>query len=282
MINKMLGIAPQKEPDMSYKPSKLAIKLSTSKVTNYSKPTSQEIDLHSKILVICTQEKNMEMKNGRLFSTGNHPVETLLPMLHLYHAGYDFEIATPTGEPVCLEMWAFPEDDCHVNKIYNRYKDKFISPQSLHDIAQHNSMNDYAAIFIPGGHGAALGLPHNADLKMVLLDALQTNTHIISLCHGPAALLSLAINENEYAFKNYNMAVFPDSTDNLLPFIGYLPGKMPLALNAKLKELGVNIVNTKADDTVCVDRLLITGASPLAADRLGKKAVSVLSFTKKG
>ena len=52
-----------------------------------------------KILVICTEEKNLKMKNGKYFSTGNHPVESLLPMLHLRNAGFEFEIATPTGKP---------------------------------------------------------------------------------------------------------------------------------------------------------------------------------------
>ena len=63
----------------------------------------------------------MTMKNGKMFSTGNHPVEALLPMLHLRNAGFDFEIATPNGKPVVFEMWAFPLEDDQVNDIYNEY-----------------------------------------------------------------------------------------------------------------------------------------------------------------
>jgi molecular chaperone Hsp31 and glyoxalase 3 len=37
------------------------------------------------------------------------------------------------------------------------------------------------------------------------------------------------------------------------------------------------LANNKADTTVCRDRLLITGASPLAADALGKLAVETLT-----
>jgi molecular chaperone Hsp31 and glyoxalase 3 len=40
----------------------------------------------------------MKMQNGKLFSTGNHPVEALLPMRHLRNAGFKFDIATPTGK----------------------------------------------------------------------------------------------------------------------------------------------------------------------------------------
>ena len=46
----------------------------------------------------------MRMKNGKEFSTGNHPVETILPLLHLKEAGFNFEFVTPTGKPAVLEM----------------------------------------------------------------------------------------------------------------------------------------------------------------------------------
>jgi len=58
--------------------------------------------------------------------------------------------------------------------------------------------------------------------------------------------------------------------------IGYLPGHMPWGLSGKLKGLGATIVNTKSDNTVCLDRKLITGASPFASNELGKLAASTL------
>ena len=72
------------------------------------------------------------------------------------------------------------------------------------------------------------------------------------------------------------MAVFPDAVDEQTPMIGYLPGNMPSGLSEKLKSLGANIVNTESDKTVVVDRKLITGASPLASNELGKLAANTL------
>ena len=72
------------------------------------------------------------------------------------------------------------------------------------------------------------------------------------------------------------MAVFTDSVDKQTPMIGYLPGQMPYGLSEKLKSLGAIVVNTKSDKTVCLDRKLITGASPLASNKLGKLAVETL------
>ena len=40
--------------------------------------------------------------------------------------------------------------------------------------------------------------------------------------------------------------------------------------------LSANIVNTESDKTVIVDRKLITGASPLASNELGKLATETL------
>jgi molecular chaperone Hsp31 and glyoxalase 3 len=83
-------------------------------------------------------------------------------------------------------------------------------------------------------------------------------------------------NDQPFIYKNYKMAVFPDAVDKMTPKIGYLPGQMPWGLSEKLKSLGANIVNTKADKTVCLDKKLITGASPLAANNLGKLAAETL------
>ena len=51
---------------------------------------------------------------------------------------------------------------------------------------------------------------------------------------------------------------------------------MPWQLGAKLESLGAKIINKKADDSCCIDRELITGASPAAANKLGKLAAKTL------
>ena len=132
MIKKLLGIAPKLESDGSYSPSKLALKMGVAAKTDFENISYDKYKGEkNKILVICTEEKNLKMKNGKLFSTGNHPVESLLPMLHLRNAGFEFEIATPTGKPAIFEMWAFPQEDEHVKGIYNDHKSNFEKPISL-------------------------------------------------------------------------------------------------------------------------------------------------------
>ncbi|MGB1000232.1 MAG: glyoxalase III HchA [Flavobacteriales bacterium] len=279
MLKRLLGIAPKLESDGSFSPSKLALKLGTVDKTDYEHISySKYQGKKSKILVIFTEQKNLKMQNGKLFSTGNHPVEALLPMLHLKNAGFEFDIVTPTGKPVVFEMWAFPEQDEHVKAIYNDYKTHFEKPRTLQDFVA-NSMTDsasYAAVFVPGGHGAMLGIPEDSKVGEVLNWAHQNNLFTITLCHGPGSLLSTTLDDQKFLYEGYNMAVFPDSVDKQTPMIGYLPGQMPWGLSEKLKSLGAKLVNKKGDDTTCIDRRLITGASPLASNNLGKLAAETL------
>ncbi len=279
MLKKLLGMAPKLESDGSYSPSKFALKMATSDTTDFENISYEKYrGSKSKILVICTEQKNMKMQNGNFFSTGNHPVETLVPMLHLKNAGFEFEIVTPTGKPAVLEQWAFPEKDEHVNVLYKEYKSSFENPKSLNDFVDTSltEFDNYAAIFIPGGHGAMLGIPENENVANVLKWAHENDLFTVTLCHGPGSLLATTLNDQKFLYEGYNMAVFPDSVDKMTPKIGYLPGQMPWGLSEKLTSLGATIVNTKSDKTVCLDRKLITGASPLASNELGKLAVKTL------
>ena len=278
MLKKLLGIAPQIEADGSFMPSKLALKLATSPKSDYEQLVYSKYEgKKKKVLVIFTEQKNMKMQNGKLFSTGNHPIEALVPMLHLKSAGFEFEIATPSGQPVIFEMWAFPKKDEAVNSIFNELKKSFEQPKSLKDFV-NNSLNSdqFAAVFIPGGHGVMLGIPEDENVGEVLRWAHNTDLFTITLCHGPGALMSTALNGKPFIYDGYKMAVFPDSVDKMTPSFGYLPGHMPSTLCDKLEDKGVTIINKKADNKVCLDRRLITGSSPLASNNLGKLAAKTL------
>ena len=82
--------------------------LAVKQTTDYAEEPSECITQHAKVLVVCTDDGRFKMSNGKIFSSGNHPVETLLPLLHLKTAGFSFVFATISGGPVVLEMWAFP------------------------------------------------------------------------------------------------------------------------------------------------------------------------------
>ncbi len=274
ILKRLFGIAPQPTEDGAFKPSRLALMLATSSKTDFDDSHySQAYQGNKRVMMLCTEQRNMTMKNGTKFSTGNHPVEMLVPMLHLKRAGFDIDIYTPTGKSVKIEMWAMPKEDKAVMELYQEYQELFEKPKSLEDfVAQQMEGNDdYCAVFIPGGHGAMLGLSESRDLSKLIYWVNKEDLFMLSICHGPAALLSASLDSSEpFPYAGYKVAVFPDSADRQSPMIGYMPGHLAWAFGAKLKALGVNIINKGADKTCCVDRKLITGASPKAANDFGK------------
>ena len=140
MIKKFLGIAPTLNKDGSFNPSPLALKLATSSKTDYKEVPFQKSyqGSESRIMMICTEEKNLTMANGKNFSTGNHPVEMLVPMLHLQNAGFHIDVFTPTGKSAKIEGWAMPTEDKNVMSLYTQYEEQYNNPKSLSEfVNQH-------------------------------------------------------------------------------------------------------------------------------------------------
>lgn len=232
-----------------------------------------------KILTIATDERYMLMKNEKFFSTGNHPVETLLPIHHMYEAGYGIDVATISGGPGKFEWWAYPKDDEAVASAWKGTEEKFKNPLKLADVIK-DGLDDYAAIFIPGGHGAMNVIPFDKDIQSALDYFLDNDKLIIALCHGPAALLAGNIGRDSNPFSGYKITAFPDALDFGANIdIGYLPGEMPWDLGGTLKKEGIEIINDDMTGATTRDRNLLTGDSPLAANQLGKDSVTALLET---
>ncbi len=233
-----------------------------------------------KILMIGADERYLLTDNGTMFSTGNHPVETLLPMIHLDRAGFDIDVATVSGNPVKFEYWAMPREDAAVTGFFDRYRDRFKQPHRLADLVERalGRDSDYIGVFIPGGHGALIGLPHSEDVKAALEWADAHDRFVITLCHGPAALLAVGqgTDGRTSIYDGYRICAFPDAMDAQTPDIGYMPGHLTWRFGEELEKLGIDIVNQGISGQVLRDRKLLTGDSPLAGNALGKLAAAAL------
>jgi putative intracellular protease/amidase len=236
-----------------------------------------------RVLLIATQERYLKMANGDFFSTGNHPVEMLLPVLHLDAAGFEIDIATVSGDPVKLEMWAFPKDDEAVKGIYEKYKPKLRQPLNLESVWGAQGFSEstpYLAVFVPGGHGVLNDVPFSPTVGKILRWADANKRYLITLCHGPACMLAANLGKPEgskYIYEGYEIDVFPDSLDTGLNIeIGYIPGKMSWLVGEELRKLGVTPLNKQITGETHRDRYVLTGDSPLASNNLGKLAAKTL------
>ena len=189
-------------------------------------------------------------------------------------AGIEYEICTPTGRPALMEMWAMPERDLHIQEYFKANFTKFQEPTSLTSIV--DTMEDeYVALFIPGGHGAMLGLPENRDVSKLIQWVKEKDLFLIALSHGPVALLA-AKELKPHPFQGYKISACPDRTDRTRVKIGFLPGPMPWFMGEKLMDLEVVITNRRVAGNVQKDRKFLTGDGAKAANALGKLAVDCI------
>jgi len=271
---------PDQAEDNAFSPSPYSLSQYTTAKTDFAGVEHKDAYTEGrwKVLMIATEERYMLCQNGKMFSTGNHPVEMLLPLHHLMEAGFGVDVATISGYPAKLELWALPREDTAVMATFDALKPKLKQPRKLSEVvADLHPSSDYLAVFVPGGHGAVIGLPGSVTVGQMLNWAVDHGRFIITLCHGPAALLAAGLGKAQSPLAGYSVCVFPDSLDEGPNIeIGYLPGRLQWLVADLLAKQGLTIVNDTMAGTVHQDRRLLTGDSPLASDALGNLAVNCL------
>lgn len=282
MLKKIFGIAPTKEKNgTGYIPSPLGRKFGVDKVSGYKATNfgGKKYSGEKKVLVLCTEERYFKMTNGKQFSTGNNVQETMVPLMHLVNAGFDFEVVTPSGKPAVLEEWSVPVKDDAVLFFRRKNQIKFNKPLSLKNMVGENELNEesnYIALFLPGGHGSMVGLPHDGNVGKLISWIETSNRYLIAVCHGPAAMIAKNKKNESNPYKGYKMVAFPDKMDKQSPSLGYLPGQLPWFQCEALEKEGIEIINDKIMGATYIDRKLISGDSPKACDDLGKITVDAL------
>lgn len=234
-----------------------------------------------KILVVCTETHLLECQNGRNFNTGHNPTELYVPLAHMAHAGFEFDFATSTGGKVPIEEFARAGvKKCGLEKVVATVEDankaKTDSPIKISDSLENLKAGAYAMVFFPGGH-AALNLKREDKASIgEILEHCHANSVLTGLiCHGPDALRCA----KEKTYEGYKVSAFTDKSDAFAAKVGYIPGKLKeedLPQKNLVAEQGCIYTNKKNNDSVTVDRELITGSTNLAAQRFGAACIQFL------
>ncbi|MBP2450302.1 hypothetical protein JOF57_000187 [Mycolicibacterium lutetiense] len=164
-------LTPDQAEDNAFFPSPYSLSQYTSAKTDFAGVEHKDAYTEGrwKVLMIATEERYVLCQNGKMFSTGNHPVEMLLPLHHLMEAGFGVEVATISGYPAKLALWALPREDAAVMATFDALKPKLKQPRKLSEVvADLHPSSDYLAVFVPGGHGAVVGLPGSVTVGQTL------------------------------------------------------------------------------------------------------------------
>ncbi|MEV4316193.1 type 1 glutamine amidotransferase domain-containing protein [Actinocrispum sp. NPDC049592] len=220
----------------------------------------------AKVLMVLTGADHLIMSDGTRHPTGYWAEEVAESHRILTEAGIEIDIATPGGaEP--------PVDQNSANPPFTEYldgiADHLAKPLVLADV----SIEDYDAVYLPGGHGPMTDLAVDKDLARLLRTADEEGKVIAALCHGGAALLSTAV-DGEFAFAGRRLTVFSDAEE----LNGGTGEKTPYFVETRLRELGAVVEpGPPWSQTVVVDGTLITGQNPQSSVDTANRVVAALA-----
>jgi putative intracellular protease/amidase len=230
----------------------------------------------AKILFIVTGASYWVLKDGTRYATGYWAEEFARPYKIVTDAGHEVVVATPNGAIPNVDMMSLrPEMAGGVRGALEleaiiRSAEVMRRPIKLSDVR----LEDYDAVYLPGGHGPMADLAFDADVGRLLTEQLASGKPLFIVCHGPAAMLATRIH-GVSPFKGYRVTCFTDKEEEAVG----MASKSTWLLETELKEkIGVNFSSVEMWKPYMVeDRNLVTGQNPQSAAVLGKRLLEVLA-----
>ncbi|MCT9075779.1 type 1 glutamine amidotransferase domain-containing protein [Streptomyces fulvoviolaceus] len=230
----------------------------------------------AKILFVMTGADQWTLADGGKHPTGFWAEEAVVPLEAFKAAGHEVTVATPGAvvspvDPGSLSDGANggPEQAARIRNVVETAPE-FAQPIALTDVR----LDDYDAVYVPGGHGPMEDLAVDADSGRVLARAVTSGMPVGVVCHGPAALLAAVKEDGTNAYAGYRITAFTNAEEQLA---GSADNAKWL-LQDRLTEVGVKVeVGAPWAPHVEVDRNVVTGqnpasSAPLAAELLKKLA----------
>ncbi|MFG2824993.1 type 1 glutamine amidotransferase domain-containing protein [Kitasatospora sp. NPDC048365] len=230
----------------------------------------------SKILFVMTGADHWTLADGTEHPSGYWAEEAVTPYEAFTAAGHQVVVATPGGVVPTVDRGSLspeanggPEGAARIERALAAMPE-LRQPIGLDEV----KLDEYAAVFYPGGHGPMEDLSADPESGRLLVDALASGRPLGVVCHGPAALLAAVTADGTNAFAGYRATAFSNTEETLAG----LAERAKWLLETRLVEAGVDVRTGEPwAPHVVVDRNLVTGqnpasSAPVAAELLGKLA----------
>lgn len=172
--------------------------------------------------------------------------------------GYEIDIASPQGgsPPMRLDDEdAVVADYAFLNDVAARRKLDGSLPLREVDATR------YAAVYLVGGKGTMFDFPDDPDLQRIVRTVYQAGGVIGAVCHGPAALLEVVLDDGTPLLRGRRVAAFSNAEELFL--IKDARARFPYLLQDRLQQKGAHYVEGPMYvDTTVVDGRLVTGQNP--------------------
>ncbi|SEF52265.1 Putative intracellular protease/amidase [Actinacidiphila yanglinensis] len=230
----------------------------------------------AKVLFIVSGATYWVLKDGTRYATGYWAEEFANPYKILTDAGHRITVATPGGTTPNVDMMSLRpamaggEKGALELEAIIRDAEVMRRPLQLSDVR----LEDYDAVYLPGGHGPMSDLAFDADAGRLLTAQLESGNPLFIVCHAPASLLATRIH-GVSPFKGYKVTGFTNEEEEAVG----LASRATWLLETDLKEK-VEVEYSRGpiwEPYMVEDRNLVTGQNPHSAAVLGNRMLEILA-----
>lgn len=223
----------------------------------------------TQILFILSSQKTM---GDSTHPTGFWFEELATPWWVLSDAGYGVAIAA-IGDSVSADPMSLAEP--YRSKSVDRFLNDTAAMAALQEPLRLDELvlDDYAAVFLVGGHGTMWDFPRNQGLNTLLTQAIRENKIIAAVCHGVVGLCDLKDEHQRPFVAERRLCGFSNEEEIAVG----AQAVVPFLLEDRLRQLGANYQSGAAFQAqVVIDGRLITGQNPQSSDLLAKELLGLL------
>ena len=221
-----------------------------------------------KVLVLVSSGHGLPLKDGKVYTgAGYYLNELTVPVRALMKESYEITFANPKGNTPQMDVHSavadfFGGDEAKLQD-YLKFRDTLAglkNPTRISDVIT-SGLDQYDAVFVPGGHGPMMDLLDDPDAGTVLRHFHQTSKPTAVLCHGPISLLAALPNSTEVVAAGGKVLFYPDFA---------------------LRTAGADVsVVAPWQSYVLQDREVISGQNPFSDQALLKLLLPALDGKKK-
>ncbi|MFD3920462.1 type 1 glutamine amidotransferase domain-containing protein [Streptomyces sp. NPDC058595] len=229
----------------------------------------------AKVLFIVSGATYWVLKDGTRYATGYWAEEFANPYKAITDAGHEVVVATPGGVTPNVDMMslrpAMAGGEQGALELEGIIRDAEVMrrPLKLSDVR----LEDYDAVYLPGGHGPMADLAFDADAGRLLTAQLASGRPLAIVCHAPAAMLATRIH-GESPFKGRKVTGFTNEEEE---GVGLAPRATWLLEDELKDKVGVDYSRGETWKPYMVeDRNLVTGQNPASAAVLADRLLQIL------
>lgn len=224
-----------------------------------------------KVLIVLTSHEQLGDTGKK---TGFWLEEFASPYYHLIDAGVQVTLASPLGGQPPLDPKSnepdFQTDDTR------RFDDDQAAQNELSNTAKLAEMKveDFDAVFYPGGHGPLWDLHNDKDSIALIEEFIAAGKPVATVCHAPAVLLKAKDQNGDPLVKGKKVTGFSNSEEaavELTDVVPYLVEDQLIAMGGLYQK--VEDWNSFA----IVDGLIITGQNPGSSAAVAEALVKALN-----